>query len=63
MVKTRRRVKRCECGEVVELCDQYMAACQCPSCGAWYNLFGQALVSPDEWDMDGDDEDALIGWW
>lgn len=45
----------CKCGEVVELWNEYMGACQCPKCGKWYNLFGQELLPPSEWgDIDYD---------
>lgn len=40
----------CHCGERVYLANEYMGACQCPRCGQWYNLFGQELVSPENWD-------------
>lgn len=40
----------CHCGETVYLLDEYMGACQCPKCGQWYNLFGQELLPPDEWE-------------
>ena len=44
----------CECGETVELFNEYMGACECPQCGKWYNLFGQELNPPETW-PDGDD--------
>ena len=44
----------CACGEVIDLYDQYLGACECPSCGRWYNLFGQELNPPDTW-ASGDD--------
>ena len=44
----------CDCGEKVELWDQYMSACECPGCGRWYNLFGQELNHPDTWASGGD---------
>jgi hypothetical protein len=36
--------------------DQYYAACQCPKCGQWYNIYGQHLRPPEEWieDLEGD---------
>lgn len=40
----------CHCGERVYLENQYMGACQCPKCGQWYNLFGQDLLPPNEWE-------------
>lgn len=45
----------CHCGERVELVNEYRGACQCPKCGQWYNLFGQELLSPEEWEMDDDE--------
>lgn len=45
----------CYCGERVELVNEYCGACQCPRCGQWYNLFGQELLSPEEWEMDDDE--------
>lgn len=42
----------CHCGERVELVNEYCGACQCPKCGQWYNLFGQELLPPEEWEMD-----------
>ena len=38
-----------DCGEEFELLDQHGGACQCPKCGNWYNLSGQALKPPSEW--------------
>ena len=40
----------CSCGTEVELIDSYMGACQCVTCGKWYNLFGQELLPPDQWE-------------
>lgn len=40
----------CSCGEHIYLYNQYYGACQCPGCGKWYNLFGQELIPPAEWD-------------
>lgn len=40
----------CSCGERVYLHNQFHGACQCPSCGKWYNLFGQELIPPEEWE-------------
>lgn len=44
----------CECGQRIELWDQYLGACECPACGRWYNLFGQELNPPSTW-REGDD--------
>ena len=41
---------RCDCGKLIELYDQYYGACQCPHCGQWWNLFGQALNDPSKWE-------------
>lgn len=43
----------CECGREVMLYDQYYGACEC-ECGRWYNLFGQELLPPGEWNMEED---------
>lgn len=43
-------IGECVCGTHVELIDQYMGACQCPGCGRWYNVFGQALIDPEYWE-------------
>lgn len=44
----------CACGQMIELCNEYLGACACPNCGRWYNLFGQELNPPDTW-ASGDD--------
>lgn len=41
---------QCHCGEVIELYNQYQGACECPNCGKWYNLFGQELKHPSQWE-------------
>lgn len=43
-------VGKCDCGEEVQLVNEYMGACQCPSCERWYNLFGQPLNPPEMWE-------------
>ena len=54
----------CDCGEHVDLYDEYYGACQCPKCGKWYNLFGQELLPPDEWESDpSEDEYYPEGWY
>ena len=40
----------CHCGERVYLFNEYMGACQCGKCGQWYNLFGQELLPPSDWE-------------
>lgn len=45
----------CSCGAEVHLVNQYQGACECESCGRWYNLFGQELLPPDRWDSDPDE--------
>lgn len=47
----------CICGTEVELYDQYYGACQCPNCGRWYNLFGQSLLPPEQWERDPSEEE------
>ena len=44
----------CDCGNRIELYNEYLGGCECPHCGRWWNLFGQALKNPEEW-KDGDD--------
>lgn len=43
----------CHCGREIELYDQYCGACEC-DCGQWYNLFGEEILSPSEWQEDID---------
>lgn len=47
----------CICGQEVILTDEYYGACQCEKCGQWYNLFGQSLLPPDEWETDPSEEE------
>lgn len=42
----------CECGNEVELWNQYYGSCQCEKCGQWYNVFGQELLPPECWEED-----------
>lgn len=42
----------CECGQEILLVSDYMGACNCPNCGRWYNLFGQELLPPEQWEED-----------
>ena len=52
-----RRVRRwrepnsgiCNCGERIELYNEYLGACECPNCGQWWNLFGQELKPVEQW--------------
>lgn len=50
----------CICGATVILENQYYGACQCPECGRWYNLFGQSLLSPDQWVDDPSEVDYEV---
>ena len=45
-------VGQCSCGEKLLIEAQYMGAFQCPKCKQWYNLFGQKLIPPNEWEED-----------
>lgn len=47
----------CSCGERIELWDEYYGACSCPKCNKWYNLFGQELLPPEQWEKDPADEE------
>lgn len=42
----------CFCGTYIELYDEYRGTCCCPTCGRWYNLFGQELLPPECWEED-----------
>lgn len=42
----------CECGNQIELWDQYQGACECEHCGQWHNLFGQSLINPEYWESE-----------
>ena len=42
----------CECGEHVFLEGSYYGADECPNCHRWYNMSGQELVPPSEWEED-----------
>ena len=44
----------CNCGERIDLRNEYLGACECPYCGQWWNLFGQELNNPETWD-EGED--------
>lgn len=39
----------CHCGNRIDLYNEYMGSCECPHCGQWWNLFGQALLPPSQW--------------
>lgn len=62
--KVRREVRKytepahgtCFCGREVYLWDQYYGACEC-ECGKWYNLFGQELLPPEQWESDPAEEE------
>lgn len=47
----------CTCGQEVVLTDEYCGACQCHICGRWYNLFGQELLPPEEWETDPSEDE------
>ena len=44
----------CYCGNRIELYNEYLGACECPHCGQWWNLNGQALNPVETWSS-GDD--------
>lgn len=55
VVKTEMTVKQsprgiCDCGEEVTLFDLLYGACQCLGCWRRYNLFGQELLPPEQWE-------------
>ena len=47
----------CTCGAEVYLYDEYYGACECENCGRWYNMFGQELLPPDQWEKDPSEEE------
>ena len=46
----------CHCGNEVYLHDEYYGACQCDECGQWYNLSGQELLPPEDWQENLDED-------
>ena len=44
----------CDCGNRIELFNEYLGGCECPYCGRWWNIWGQRLNNPETW-SDGDD--------
>lgn len=46
----------CHCGEQIWLTNDYMGACECPNCGQWYNLFGQELLPPRQWEENNEED-------
>ena len=53
----------CNCGNRIELFNEYLGACECPHCGQWYNLSGQELIPPADWEDDDYDDDEIEEWW
>ena len=47
----------CACGETVVLENQYYGSCQCNRCKRWYNLYGQHILPPDQWETDPSDDE------
>ena len=45
-------VGTCVCGTRVELYGAYMGAEKCPGCGRWYNIYGQELLPPEQWESE-----------
>ena len=43
-----------KCSTTFELFDQYLGACECPTCGQWYNLSGQELNPVNTWSQGND---------
>ena len=52
----------CICGRTVTLEDHYYGACCC-DCGRWYNIYGQELLPPDQWETDPSEEDYYAEDW
>ena len=47
-------VRDTKCGCEFYLEDEYYGTCQCPNCGQWFNLFGQEVLAPSQYDIDSD---------
>jgi len=52
-------VIQCDCGQQVAI---YSDGTSCDRCETTYNSFGQRLAPPQQWQYEGDDADALVGW-
>lgn len=46
------RVGHCHCGREFDMYDQYLGTCECPNCGQWYNLMGQEVLAPYQYNPD-----------
>lgn len=46
----------CHCGNKVHLVNEYYGACQCDQCGQWYNLSGQEILHPVNWQENLDED-------
>ena len=44
----------CTCGHTIELFNELYGACECPHCGRWWNMSGQELLPPNQWDECGE---------
>lgn len=48
------KIGRCDCGTEFPLMSlsggRYAGTCSCPNCDQYYNIFGQKLKNPEEWD-------------
>lgn len=42
----------CDCGNEIDLIGYYYGATRCEKCGRWYNVFGQELLPPEDWEED-----------
>lgn len=47
---------QCSCGEQFGLVNEYYGACDCPRCGQWYNLMGQHILPPEQWEDQLEDD-------
>lgn len=48
------RTIKCDCGYEFEFFNEYYGTCGCPECNRWYNLFGQSVKAPNEYDIDSE---------
>ena len=50
-------IGECICGTHIILSGEYYGATQCPTCGRWYNIYGQSLKPPKQWENDPAEEE------
>lgn len=46
------RIGYCKCGCEFDVYNQYLGTCECPNCRQWYNLIGEEVLAPYQYDAD-----------